>query len=142
MAGPTNCQESVIKDSRYQHTARLMGVSGPTSELEAEGVIQRAKDGFPLDQSRVAYLRYLRRERRNRHAVKRTLIFSGQIRTDPAPHSGEATTPDPRWKRPGHMDEVVGLFLSRLSRLSEVVIWPRVFLNPFCVSAPLFSRWP
>ena len=33
------------------------------SKLEAEGVIQRQGDGFPLDQSRVAYLRYLRRER-------------------------------------------------------------------------------
>ena len=33
-------------------------------KLEAEGVIQRLDDGFPLDQSRVAYLRYLRRERR------------------------------------------------------------------------------
>jgi hypothetical protein len=29
-----------------------------------EGVIQRQGDGYPLDQSRVAYLRYLRRERR------------------------------------------------------------------------------
>jgi hypothetical protein len=33
-------------------------------KLEAEGVIQRQGDGFPLDQSRVAYLRYLRRDRR------------------------------------------------------------------------------
>ena len=33
-------------------------------KLEAEGVIQRQGDGFPLDQSRVAYLRYLRREKR------------------------------------------------------------------------------
>ena len=33
-------------------------------KLEAEGVIQRQGDGFPPDQSRVAYLRYLRRERR------------------------------------------------------------------------------
>jgi hypothetical protein len=33
-------------------------------KLEAEGVIQRQGDGFPLDQNRVAYLRYLRRERR------------------------------------------------------------------------------
>jgi hypothetical protein len=32
-------------------------------KLEAEGVIQRQGDGFPLDQCRVAYLRYLRRER-------------------------------------------------------------------------------
>ena len=33
-------------------------------KLEAEGVIQRQGGGFPLDQSRIAYLRYLRRERR------------------------------------------------------------------------------
>ncbi|MBR0742097.1 hypothetical protein JQ581_34690 [Bradyrhizobium liaoningense] len=33
-------------------------------KLEAEGVIQSQGDGFPLDQSRVAYLRFLRRERR------------------------------------------------------------------------------
>jgi hypothetical protein len=33
-------------------------------KLEAESVIRRQGDGFPLDQSRVAYLRYLRRERR------------------------------------------------------------------------------
>ena len=32
-------------------------------KLEAEGVIRRQGRGFPLDQSRVAYLRYLRRER-------------------------------------------------------------------------------
>jgi hypothetical protein len=32
-------------------------------KLEADGVIQRQGDGFPLDQSRVAYLRYLRHER-------------------------------------------------------------------------------
>jgi hypothetical protein len=32
-------------------------------KLAAEGVIQRQGNGFPLDQSRVAYLRYLRRER-------------------------------------------------------------------------------
>src|SRR6476620_1898552 len=33
-------------------------------KLEAEGVIQRQGDGFLLYQSRVAYLRYLRREHR------------------------------------------------------------------------------
>jgi phage terminase Nu1 subunit (DNA packaging protein) len=32
-------------------------------KLEAEGVLQRQGNGFPLDQSRVAYLRFLRRER-------------------------------------------------------------------------------
>jgi hypothetical protein len=39
--------------------------AGPTSaSLEDDGVIQRQGDGFPLDQNRVAYLRFLRRERR------------------------------------------------------------------------------
>jgi hypothetical protein len=33
-------------------------------KLEADGVIQRQGDAFPLDQNRVAYLRYLRRARR------------------------------------------------------------------------------
>ena len=33
-------------------------------KLEAEGVIQRQGTGIPLDQNRVAYLRYWRRERR------------------------------------------------------------------------------
>ncbi|MBR1071218.1 hypothetical protein [Bradyrhizobium liaoningense] len=33
------------------------------AKLEAEGVIQRRGDGFALDQSRVGYLRYLRRQR-------------------------------------------------------------------------------
>jgi hypothetical protein len=33
-------------------------------KLEAKGVIQRQDGGFSLDQNRVAYLRYLRRERR------------------------------------------------------------------------------
>lgn len=33
-------------------------------KLEADGVIQRRGDGFPLDQSRIAYLRYLRRDRK------------------------------------------------------------------------------
>jgi hypothetical protein len=31
-------------------------------KLEAEGVNQRQGDGFPPDQNRVAYLRYLRRD--------------------------------------------------------------------------------
>ncbi|MET4518987.1 hypothetical protein [Bradyrhizobium sp. I1.7.5] len=33
-------------------------------KLEAESVVHRQGDGFPLDQSRVAYLRHLRREHR------------------------------------------------------------------------------
>ena len=34
-------------------------------KLEVEGVIQRQGDGFPLDGSRVAYLRFLKRERKH-----------------------------------------------------------------------------
>jgi hypothetical protein len=34
------------------------------AKLEAEGVLHRDGSGFPLDQNRVAYLRYLRREHR------------------------------------------------------------------------------
>jgi len=45
-------------------------------KLEAEGVIQRQGDGFPVDQSPVAYVRYLRRERSNRRAARLTLTTS------------------------------------------------------------------
>src|SRR5215831_19312087 len=38
-------------------------------KLEAEGVIQRQGGGFPLDQSRVAYLLYLHASGGNRRAV-------------------------------------------------------------------------
>jgi phage terminase Nu1 subunit (DNA packaging protein) len=34
-------------------------------KLEADGVIQKQGDGFALDQSRITYLRYLRREHRH-----------------------------------------------------------------------------
>jgi hypothetical protein len=33
-------------------------------KLEAEGVLHREADGYPVDQCRVAYLRFLRRERK------------------------------------------------------------------------------
>jgi len=44
-----------------------VAVDGPSVVKEGRqrvGIVQRQGDGFPLDQSRVAYLRYLRRERR------------------------------------------------------------------------------
>jgi hypothetical protein len=40
------------------------------AKLETEGVIQRQDNGFMLDQNRVAYLRYLRRERRQSPGAK------------------------------------------------------------------------
>ena len=51
-------------------------------ELEAEGAIRRQGDGFPLDQSRTAYLRYLRREHRR----------SPKTEADAAPKSGAIPT--------------------------------------------------
>ena len=47
-------------------------------KLEAESVIQRQGDGFPLDQSRVAHLRYLRASGGNRRAVKPVLSTARQ----------------------------------------------------------------
>ncbi|OKO88013.1 hypothetical protein AC629_11505 [Bradyrhizobium sp. NAS80.1] len=56
---PEGPQSSARRRSRCTSIA-----AAPTCKLEAEGVIRRQGDGFPLDQSRVAYLRHLRRERR------------------------------------------------------------------------------
>ena len=88
-------------------------------KLEAEGVIQRQGDGFPLDQSRVAYLRYLRRERRQ----------SPRSEADAEQHQGE----DGCWYASGSMekqrelvrrtdvdeliDEIAGVTLTALSSL-------------------------
>jgi hypothetical protein len=86
------------------------------AKLEAEGVIQRQGDGFPLDQSRVAYLRYLRRERLRspraaadaehaaaKAALLRLRVARMQKRLMPV---DEAVA---------HMDAMVGLLLTRLS---------------------------
>jgi Transposase domain (DUF772) len=60
-------------------------------KLEAEGVIQRQGDGFPLDQSRVTYLRYLRRE------LQRSMM--GRLKSDQGQlfyefHLGDAVPED------------------------------------------------
>jgi hypothetical protein len=88
-------------------------------KLEAEGVIQRQGDGFPLNQSRVAYLRYLRRERRQsprgeadadlqraKSELIRLRIAEKQRHLIPV---DEATS---------NMEQLVGLFLTGLSGLS------------------------
>jgi hypothetical protein len=87
-------------------------------KLEAEGVIQREGDGFLLDQSRVAYLRYLRRERRQsprgeadadlqraKSELIRPRIAEKQRHLIPV---DEATS---------NMEQLVGLFLTGLSGL-------------------------
>ena len=87
-------------------------------KLEAEGVLYRAPDGsgFPLDQSRVAYLRYLRRERRQSPRGEADADFqrakSELIRLRIAEKQRHLI---PLEEAVGHMDELVGLFISRQS---------------------------
>src|SRR6476660_7031208 len=85
-------------------------------KLEAEGVIQRQGDGFPLDQSRVAYLKFLRREKRQSPRSEADADFqranSELIRLRIAEKQRNLI---PLEEAVGHMDEVVGLFISRLS---------------------------
>jgi hypothetical protein len=85
-------------------------------KLEAEGLIQRQGDRFPLDQSRVAYLRYLRRERRQSPRSEADADFQRAkaelIRLRIAEKQRRLILLE---EAVGHMDEVVGLFLSRLS---------------------------
>ena len=53
-------------------------------KLEAEGVIQQQGDGFPLDQSRVAYLRYLLTDRPDRwHHVDASIGHGGALQSRP-----------------------------------------------------------
>ncbi len=92
-------------------------------------MLQRQGDGFPLDQSRVAYLRYLRRERRQSPRSEADADFqrakSEPIRLRIAEKQRHLI---PLEEAVGHMEEVVGLFLSRLQASrpgAAVVIWPR-----------------
>lgn len=86
------------------------------SKLEAEGVIQRQGAGFPLDASRVAYLRFLRRERRQSPRSEADADFQRAkaelIRLRIAEKQRHLI---PLEEAVGHMDEMVGLFISRLS---------------------------
>ena len=86
------------------------------AELEAEGVIQRQDDGFPLGQSRVAYLRYLRRERRQSprneadaaHALAKAALLRIKI-------AEKQRTLVPRDVYDSMIDGMAGLVLTKLS---------------------------
>jgi len=88
-------------------------------KLEAEAVIQRQGDGFPLDQSRVAYLRYLRRERRQSPRSEADADFQRAkaelIRVRIAEKKRELI---PREEAAADMEKLIGLFLTGLSGLS------------------------
>ena len=84
-------------------------------KLEAEGVIQRQGDGFPLDQSRVAYLRYLRRERQQspraaadaEHASAKAALLRIRIEE-------KKRELVPRDVYEGMIDQMAGLVLTKL----------------------------
>ena len=79
-------------------------------------MIQRQDDGFPLDQSRVAYLRYLRRERRQSprneadaaHALAKAALLRIKI-------AEKQRTLVPRDVYESMIDQIAGLVLTKLS---------------------------
>jgi hypothetical protein len=79
-------------------------------KLEADGVLHRDGSGFPLDQSRVAYLRFLRRERRQSPRREADADFqrakSELIRLRIAEKQRNLIPLD---EAVAHLDEVVGL---------------------------------
>jgi hypothetical protein len=85
-------------------------------KLEAEGVIQRQGDGFPLDASRVAYLRFLRRERQQSPRSEANADFQRAkaelIRMRIAEKQRELI---PREEAIADMEQLIGLFISGLS---------------------------
>jgi hypothetical protein len=87
-------------------------------KLEAEGVIQRQGDGFPLDASRVAYLRFLRRERRQSPRSEADADFqrakSELIRLRIAEKQRQLI---PAEQAAADMEELIGLFLTGLSSM-------------------------
>lgn len=84
--------------------------------LEADGVLHRDGDGFPLDQNRVAYLRHLRRERRQSPRGEADAAFTkAKAELIRLRIAEKQRTLVPLDEAVAHLDEVVGLFLSRLS---------------------------
>jgi hypothetical protein len=128
----TNDRSSVAKPISRQRSEKPATVSASAlalhldcsrtyiAKLEAEGVLHTAPDGggFPVDQSRVAYLRYLRRERRQSPRSEADADFqrakSELIRIRIAEKKRELI---PREEAASDMEELIGLFLTGLSGL-------------------------
>ena len=89
---PRSRKPAIVSASAW----RCISIAAGTyiGKLEAEGVIQRQGDGFPLDRSRVAYLRFLRRERRQSSRTTPRMPSKGRFAADQdhgeAPHLGTA----------------------------------------------------
>jgi hypothetical protein len=85
-------------------------------KLEDEGVLQRDGSGFDVNASRVAYLRFLRRERRQSPRSEADADFQrAKAELIRLRIAEKQRTLIPLDEAVGHMDEVIGLFLSRLS---------------------------
>jgi hypothetical protein len=88
------------------------------NKLEAEGVLHRAPDGsgFDIDASRVAYLRFLRRERQQSPRSEADADFQrAKAELIRLRNAEKQRNLIPLEEAVGHMDEVVGLFISHLS---------------------------
>jgi len=103
---------TVSASALAQHLACSRAYLG---KLEAEGVIQRQGDGFSLDQSRIAYLRHLRRERRQsprgeadaEHALAKAALLRIRIEE-------KRRTLVPRDVYDSMIDQMAGLVLTKL----------------------------
>jgi hypothetical protein len=91
-------------------------------KLEAEGVIQRQGDGFPLDASRVAYLRYLRRERqRSARSETDSAFTAAKTRLILMRVQEKERTTIPLAEAIAHVDEVMGVLLTHLGGMPAVI---------------------
>ena len=88
-------------------------------KLEAEGVFQRVGDGFDLDASRIAYLRFLRRERQRSPRGEADAAFTAAkaelIRLRIEQRKRILVS---REEANASIEYAVGLFLTKLSGLS------------------------
>ena len=86
------------------------------TNLDAEGVLHRGPDGFALDQSRIVYLRSLRRERKLSPRGEADADFQNAkaefIRLRISEKKRDLI---PREEAAGDMEELIGLYLTGLS---------------------------
>src|SRR5262245_15141895 len=120
-------------------------------KLEAEGVIRRQGGGFPLDQSRVAYLRFLRRERRqsprSEADAEHVLAKAALLRSRIAEKRRELVRRD---DMNALLDEICGVTLMHLSGLAARCsndLRRGARSTPWCIRSArrlpnTASRWP
>jgi hypothetical protein len=91
-------------------------------KLEAEDVLHREGDGFPLDASRVAYLRFLRRERQRSPRSEADADFQkAKTRLINLRIMEKARTTITLADAIAQVDEVVGIMLTHLGGMPAVI---------------------